>query len=535
MALGWHTGTGEVLAPADPLVPATWHAPAYPVPAALAVIGGVLLGFGAAGSGTVWGAGVLLLALVLSWPAGKGWLLAACLLLAALGFVRERQRQSAPDPLASWVGAQVTLQGDWDGQVLHLKSPAAAVALAPKPQGSAGEMSVSGRLVRPDGRRIPGGFDDAFWLRVQGVREVLVAADVKHLIPEAGVRGWFRSGLSVNLAARQSALLRAVELGERNDISQEQFASGLNVRDAFTRSGLAHLMALSGQNVALLVGVLTWLLSRLLPLRLTHLRYPIMLAALAGFLWLVGPSPSITRAVLMGALVLLSLWLGRGKLDVYGVLGLAAIASLLYQPGWLFDGGFQLSFLAVLGLTLSSKVAALLPEKWPLWLRLALVVTPCAELATLPVVLSTFGQLPLLSLPANLAAAALMSVLVPLGYLAGVLGPLAGAVNWLLGPLASALLRLVELFGQGPLLTWGVISPAGFAVYGVFAAALVLTLYRRLPLWVLPLTALLGASATALPSVLRPPNEIVYLDVGQGDSSLIRTPQLTMLMLIPLP
>ena len=494
MALGWHTGTGEVLAPADPAVPATWHAPAYPVPAALAVIGGVLLGFGA-----VWGVGVLLLALVLSWPAGKGWVLTACLLLAALGFVRERQWQSAPDPLSSWVGAQVTLQGNWDGQVLHLSSPAAAVALAPKPQGPAGEMRVSGRLVRPDGRRIPGGFDDAFWLRVQGVREVLVAADVRHLTPEAGVRGWFRRGLSVNLTPRQSALLRAVELGERNDLSQEEFASGLNVRDAFTRAGLAHLMALSGQNVALLVGVLTWLLSRLLPLRLTHLRYPLMLAALAGFLWLVGPSPSITRAVLMGSLVLLSLWLGRGQLDVYGVLGLAAIASLLYQPGWLFDVGFQLSFLAVLGLTLSGKVAALLPERWPLWLRLALVVTPCAEFATLPVVLSTFGQLPLLSMPANLAAAALMSVLVPLGYLAGVLGPLAGAVNWLLGPLANALLRLVEVFGQGPLLTWGVISPAGFAVYGVFAAALVLTLSRRLPLWVLPLTALLGGAATALP------------------------------------
>ena len=465
------------------------------MPAALAVIGGVLLGFGVG-----WGAGVVLLALMLSWPAGKGVLLGACVVLAALGFVRERSWQAAPDPLAGWVGAQVTLSGDWDGQSLHLSDPPSAVALSPKPRGPAGRLSVRGRLVRPDGRRIPGGFDYAFWLRVQGIREVLVAAEVRRLEPERGVRGWFRRGLSVNLTPRQSALLRAVELGERNDLSQATFNDGLNVRDAFARAGLAHLMALSGQNVALLIGALTWLLSRLLPLRWTWARYPLLLSALAGFLWLVGPAPSITRAVLMGALVLLSLWLGRGKLDVYGVLGLAAIASLLYQPGWLFDVGFQLSFLAVLGLSVSARVAALLPERWPLWLRLALVVTPCAELATLPVVLHTFGQLPLLSLPANLAAAALMSILVPLGYLAGLLGPLAMLINWALGPLADALLWLVGVFGHGPVLGWGLISPAGFAVYAVFAAAAVLTLYRRLPLWVLPLVTLLGGAATALPA-----------------------------------
>ena len=521
-----HTLHGEVIQPDNSAQTAPrWKAPTYPVPAALALIGGVLIGFGA-----IWGLLALLLALALGWPAGKTWMVAACCLLAAAGFVRERQWQNAPDALASWVGAQVTLEGDWDGQLLHLDSPRAALALAPKPTGPAGRLTVSGRIIQPDGRRIPGGFDYAFWLRVQGVREVLVAAEVKQLRPERGVRGWFRRGLSVNLSRQQSALLRAVELGERNDISQESFNDGLNVRDAFTRAGLAHLMALSGQNVALLVGALTWLLARLLPIRWTRARYPLLLFALGGFLWLVGPSPSITRAVLMGALVLVALWLGRGKLDIYGVLGLSAIASLLYQPGWLFDVGFQLSFLAVLGLSVSPRLAALLPEKWPLWLRLALVVTPCAELATLPVVLHTFGQLPLLSLPANLAAAAIMAVLVPLGYLAGLLGPLAFVVNWLLGPLASALLWLVGVFGRAPVLTWGVISPAGFAVYGVFVAAFLLVLYRRVPLWVLPLVALLGGAATALPAVLRPASEIVYLDVGQGDSSLIRTPKLTMLI-----
>ena len=349
-----------------------------------------------------------------------------------------------------------------------------------------------------------------------------MAADLLRSQPEGGARGWFRQGLSQGLSQQRDALMRAIELGERQDISRESYQSGLNIRDAFTRAGLAHLMALSGQNVALIVGLLTWLLTRLLPLRLTMWRYPLLLASAAGFVWLVGPSPSVVRAALMAALALAGLWAGRGKLDGLGVLGLAAIASLLYQPRWLFDVGFQLSFLAVLGLMLSPCAADLLPRRWPYWLRAALVVTPCAEFATLPVVLHNFGQLPLLSLPANLLAGAIMSALVPLGFVAGLLGPLSGAVNWLNSLLSGALLSIVELFGNGPQLSWGNISPAGFVAYGLFALSAALVLYRRAAFWTLPVVAAILITATALPQRLKPPREIVYLDVGQGDSSLLR-------------
>lgn len=500
----------------------------YPVPLALALLGGLLLAAGA-----WWGAGLLLLGAALCLRAtplllGRAVLAALCVLLAGVGYWRAGQPQ--PNVLAQWQGANVTLKGEWDGQFLHLSEPKAAVALAPKPASPSGQLSVSGLLTAPEGQRTPGGFDYAAWLRLQGVHEVLVGATVRASQPEGGVRGWFRRGLSAGLDERRSALMRAIELGERNDISRETFGDGLNVRDAFTRAGLAHLMALSGQNVALIVGLLTWLLVRLLPLRLTLWRYPLLLLGVAGFVWLVGPSPSIVRAALMAALALLGLWAGRGKLDGLGVLGLAAIASLLYQPAWLFDVGFQLSFLAVLGLGLAPRVAGLLPRRWPYWLRLALVVTPCAEFATLPVVLHNFGQLPLLSLPANLLAGAIMTVLVPLGFVAGLLGPAAVAVNWLTGLLAGLLLATVQFFGTGPQLGWGSISPAGFAAYGVFALTAVLVLYRRAAFWVLPAVMSILTLATALPQRLHPAREVVYLDVGQGDSSLLRLQGFNMLI-----
>ncbi|EYB68744.1 DNA internalization-related competence protein ComEC/Rec2 [Deinococcus phoenicis] len=499
------------------------------MPLAFGVMGGILLGLG-----VWWGALVLLASAVFAVLDGRAALALLALVGAGLGFGSERLNAAKPDRMAPWVGAQVTLKGEWDGQFLRLSDPPARVAVAPKPRVGPGQVVLSGRLVRPEGRRVPGGFDQAAWLRGQGglwvptPTTVLVAARVRHHTPEGGVRGWFRRGLTAGLGPRQAALMQATELGDRNDIGREDFGEGYSVRDAFARSGLSHLMALSGQNVALLTGAVIWLLMWLrVPL---GWRYGGALLFLAPYLLLVGVSPSITRAVLMGGAVLAGYALGRGRLDPYAVIALAAVLCLLPFPLWLLDVGFQLSFLAVLGLTLSGKLAGRLPARWPLGLRLALVATVLAELATLPVIAGTFGQLPLVGLPANLIAGALMVALVPLGFLAGLLGPFAVAVNWLTGLLASLLLGVVEVFGQAPVLTWGTVGAAGFAAYGVAALAGVLWLLGRVRAPVALGTLLACAVLTLLPGLLRPAREIVFLDVGQGDSTLIRTGHLNVLV-----
>ncbi|GGR37992.1 ComEC/Rec2 family competence protein [Deinococcus ruber] len=498
-------------------------------PLVFGLISGILLGFG-----SEWWLSAALLALGLTAATRRWWLIGLVLLAGGVGYVREQSWEHAPDPLARYVGGTLTLSGHWDGQFLSLQDPAAKVALSPKPPGPPGELRVTGVLVKPPGVRIPGGFDYAFWLRAQGVHELLAGAAVKSSVPEGGVRGWFRRGLAAGLGTQQAALMTAVELGDKNAISNETFDNGNadadSVQAAFTRAGLAHLMALSGQNVALLTGVLALLFIRTPLGRIGLARYPVMIVLLGAFLWLVGPSPSITRAVLMGAAVLAGQWFGRGRLDVYGVLALTALVGLAAQPAWLFDVGFVLSYLAVLGLTLSNWAAGRLPPSWPEWIRFPLVATVLAEAATLPVVAGSFHQLPLTGLPANLLAEGVMAALVPLGFLAGLLGPLGFMPNLLNAWLLSALLWIAHTFGQAPVLSWGQIGTAGFAAYAVFAAAGVLWLTRRVRLWALALTALLCMLGTALPARLQAPREVVYLDVGQGDSTLIRAGALRMLI-----
>ncbi|THF84869.1 DNA internalization-related competence protein ComEC/Rec2 [Deinococcus sp. KSM4-11] len=502
---------------------------AWPVYAVLGVMGGILLDQG------VWW-GVLLIAAgaaLAMWDA-RPTLAVLALAGGLAGYASAHLVTSRPDPLQPWLGAQVTLNGQWDGQFLTLQAPRARLAVAPKPVARPGKVRVSGRLIASDDQRTPGGFDQAAWLRAQGgvflptPTAVLVGARVLGSGQEGGFRSWFRRGLTTGLGEREAALMQAVELGDRSDIGREDFAQGYAVRDGFNRAGLAHLMALSGQNVALITGVLIWLFGFLgWP---PALRYGVPAALLIGYLALVGLSPSITRAVIMGGVVLIALAVGRGRVDPYGLSALAALVCLLLFPLWLLDIGFQLSFLAVLALTLAGRAAERLPDTWPLWLRSALAATVLAELATLPVIAGAFGQLPLVGLPANLLAAPIMAALVPAGFLAGLLGPLAAPLNLINGLLAHALLWIAQTAGQFPVLTWGQVSTAGVIAYGVSAFAGVLWLLGRVRAPAALGTVLACALLTLLPGRLHPPRTITYLDVGQGDSTLIRLPGLTMLV-----
>ncbi|MGM9322816.1 MBL fold metallo-hydrolase, partial [Deinococcus aquaticus] len=142
----------------------------------------------------------------------------------------------------------------------------------------------------------------------------------------------------------------------------------------------------------------------------------------------------------------------------------------------------------------------------------------------------TFGQVPLVGLPANLVAGVIMAALVPLGFLAGLLGPVAAPLNLINGPLASALLLVAQTFGQAPVLTWGVIGPGGTLAFVTAAAAGWLWLLGRAPGRAVLGAVLAGTLLTALPGWVRPAQDIVFLDVGQGDCTLLRLPGLTVLI-----
>ena len=228
----------------------------------------------------------------------------------------------------------------------------------------------------------------------------------------------------------------------------------------FRDAGLSHLLAVSGANVAFALAVVEPALRRL--------RRGARFGAGIGVLVLFGTmtrwEPSVLRAAVMAGLVMLARAVGRPA-DAKRVLVLAMTGLLIADPFLLRSIGFLLSCGACAGIvTGSTEIAARL--RGPQWFRGALGVTTAAQIGVAPVLLATFGSLPLVALPANLIAAPFVGPLTVWGLVAGLVGGVLGprVAFWLQLPSLS-MLRAIEWVAHTS-------AKAPVAVDGPTAAAL---------------------------------------------------------------
>ena len=447
-------------------------------------------------------------------------------LLIPIGFARYELWNSQSNPLEHLLNQRTTLSGFSDGRYLKVDGYSTRVVMSPQGKVGVGQVTVKGELFLPTGKRNPGGFDYQGYLRRRGIFNQMYVREIVDFQPSAvGFKERLRQGVTNGLGERSAALMQAMTLGVRDDLG--------DLREIFAASGLAHILALSGLHVGILITALGFALS---PLGRT--RYPILILTVIGFMFLVGPTPSVMRATFMVVAVLTTLWLGSGRIEAWPALSLAALISLMINPSLLFDLSFQLSYLAVMGILLvaSPVMKLLFGEKhtqlknwdWRVLVIGSMVVSSSAQFLSLPLVLSNFGSLPLFSPIVNVFAIPIAMVLVPLGFVAALVGsvlpPIAFLINQITGILSGTLIQLADIGASLPSLVWGEISAIGYAFYFIAAIALILALHNRLQAW----RALLILSTAILCSMTstteQQPPELVYLDVGQGDSALIRLP-----------
>lgn len=520
-----HQQTGGQTEKTAPFLP-------WSLPAALALMAGIILNYAA----LPWWVSLLWLAmgtLPLLFYKKYRWL--PLLLLIPLGYGRMALWQGQANPLATYWGQRLMLEGNSDGRYLritHIEGQATKtptrVVMSPKDSVAAGHVSLQGVLQEARGKRNPGGFDYRGWLLRRGIKGQVYVEDIISMTPRQNLSLLERAqrGTSAGLAPATAGLMQAMTLGIRDDLG--------DLRQSFAAAGLAHILALSGLHVGVLALALGWLLRFLGPRR-----YPLIILIIAGFVLLVGASPSVLRAGLMVIFALFSLWLGAGRIDAWAALGLSALVILLYNPAYLFDLSFQLSYLAVAGMLIfvNPMTEKILGKdigklKWydpRNFLIISMVVSIAAQLLSLPLVLSTFNALPLFSPLINVVAVPLASLLVPLGFATAVLGlfnvALAQGINLVLtGWLAQLLIWLAQLGAALPALHWGEIAPLGYAYYAIAILALALWLYDSLRLRYALLVLLACMLASQLTSSNTVP-EAVFIDVGQGDSTLIRLPE----------
>jgi competence protein ComEC len=247
------------------------------------------------------------------------------------------------------------------------------------------------------------------------------------------------AALGRGMPAREAELARGFVLGEDDRIDAE------TVED-FRRAGLSHLLAVSGQNVALLALLVMPLLAALgMPLR-TRLIW--VIAAIAVYVPLAGGGPSIVRAGVMGTLTLLATLAGRRASRLYG-LAIAALVMLAIDPVVAADVGWQLSFAAVLGILacarpLRAAIASRLGSRGlPGALADGTAVTVAATLATAPLIAFHFGALSTVTLFANLLALPAVAPAMWLGMLVSIGAQVPGFPVAIPNALAAPLLAYI--------------------------------------------------------------------------------------------
>lgn len=251
-----------------------------------------------------------------------------------------------------------------------------------------------------------------------------------------------RTGLqraTATLDPRAAALVQGLTLGDTDSLDPASV-------ERFRRAGLAHLLAVSGTNVAIVLGTVAWA-ARRLPHKL---RIAAGAVTLALFVLVVGPDPSVLRAAAMGGIGLAALSMNRTAEPLYA-LGLALIVLVGARPALVGSVGLQLSAAATAGIVLwSGGLARRLPL--PGLLSVPLAVTLAAQAGVAPILIGTFGELSVIAPVANLLAVPAVAPATVLGIGAGLLGaarPALGAVAARpIAPFASWILWVGDICGE---------------------------------------------------------------------------------------
>ncbi len=431
------------------------------------------------------------------------------------------------------------------------------------------EVRVTARVHPPSGTKNPGGFDYGAYLIHQGIDAVASVSGPGRVtlaaVPPRFSRwtAWriieqWRERIRQAALAALSNPARGIFLGM---IVGEQGYLPEEVRDAFMATGTVHILSISGSHLGL-VALLSFLLvkgaCRILPaawlLPLSRFTTPTRLAALATIMLvtfytlLAGAETATVRSLVMLAIVMLAVWLGRAH-DLLRAVACAALLLIAQNPRALYDISFQLSFLAVVAIALvirarTSDAAEGLPPRrrafWETsgsWLRDYLWLTGGVTLATLPLVAYHFKQIAWLGLVVNAVVVPLAGfVLVPLGL---------GSAIWLLAagrdslPLASMNQSLSEFlsdtvttFAKVPGAEWHVASPAlvAIAAFYLLLVGAIWPVAEGRGVWrrsacAIGVALLLGWLSWSPRDA--PGDDVVrvtFLDVGQGDACVMELP-----------
>lgn len=295
-------------------------------------------------------------------------------------------------------------------------------------------VTINGKLEQLPHRRNPGEFDYGEYLRLHDVNAVFIGYGFEQIVViSKGDVDFFKGKVIIPfkdysikiidelVGGEEGEYLKGLVLGERSNISKE-------VKENFVNAGVAHIIAVSGLNVAYVI-IIVWGVLIFIPIRYSY-KITVILLFLFFYMNLTGNTPSIVRASIMASVFLLAQVIQR-KPNSYNILAFSALVILLIDPRQLFDPGFILSYSAILSIIIIFPVF----EGWAghiKWYKeldsdkitgkiikgiiTLFLGTLAAQAGTLPITAIMFKKISIISLVANLFAIPLSNIALALGF-----------------------------------------------------------------------------------------------------------------------
>ncbi len=279
-------------------------------------------------------------------------------------------------------------------------------------------------------------------------------------------QAWVAKNLDAGFSQPESFLVAALISGDKANIPYE-------IKDDFRKSGLSHLLAVSGYNVTLVAAAIVSLIKSRFNKKIQLI---ITTVSIFGFVLFAGAGAPVVRAGIMGGLAVLAIYSGRSNASQRALI-LAATLMAVYKPSLVsFDVGFQLSVAATGSIIwLTPKIRQLLKNVTDFAeLRTNLATTLAANLGTLPIITVVFLTLPIYSLLTNIIVAPLIPFIMLCGFAVALLGGsfIGRLFGWFGSHLANLMLELAHFFASLPHSTIDVKSPYLFVTAEIIVLAL---------------------------------------------------------------
>ena len=387
-------------------------------------------------------------------------------------------------------------------------------------------LYIEGEFKQPEEARNYKGYNYKQYLKTKKIIGTVELEKVKILKSSNGsfihnIQKYIRDTINGTLTDEEGNLLLAILLGDKDKLSED-------IQESFKTSNLSHMLAVSGAHVSYIILGLTYVLQNSIIGKKNG--KIVCIIFLLAFMAITNFTPSVTRACIMAILTLLSSIIYR-KSDVYTNISVAALITLIFNPYSLLDLGFQLSYGGTIGIIIFIKRIQEKKSNSKVinYIKQMALVSIYANIIIIPIMMYHFNTVSFTFIISNIMASPILVIIVITGFLFIITSitakPLTRLIAIFIKPILSILIKISQICSKLPFSNILVVTPYMFNVISFYAIILYCIKSKKnnkckIIIGLLIVLILINFIIYIFPQKLR----IFFIDVGQGDSTLIITP-----------